>query len=164
MLSNQNLYLMKKIIFIALIALTSTMSFGQNFSELANVELKSKESCKSAESQVLTCANYLFSTPADQAELNRLNALKFIVKWMEATPDYTFDLGEKVMKLTNEDTNLFGLYMAAMSKVVLENTSGKLSNDEIYNQSEKILVNYCAVADNKIKPSKKIKQLIKEMK
>lgn len=154
---------MKKIIFIFLITLTSTMTFGQNFSELANVELKSKESCKSAESQVLTCANYLFSTPADQAELNRLNALKFIMKWMEATPDYTFDLGEKAMKLTNGETDLLSLYMAAMSKVVLENTAGKLSSDEMYNQAEKILVKYCAVADNKIKPSKKIKQLIKEM-
>lgn len=154
---------MKKIIFIALIALTSKISFAQNFSELANIELKSKESCKSAESQVLSCANYLFNTPANQAELNRLNALKFIIKWMEATPNYAFVLGEKVMKLTNEDTDLLGLYMAAMSKVVLENTGGKLSSDEIYNQSEKILVKYCAVAENKIKPSKKIKQLIKEM-
>jgi len=155
---------MKKIIFIALIALTSTMSFGQNFSELANAEFKTKESFKSAESQVLTCDNYLFSTPANQAELNRLNAMKYIMKWMEGTPDYTFDLGEKAMVLTNGETNLLSLYMAAMSKAVLDNTGGKLSSDEMYNQSEKILVNYCAVADNKIKPSKKIKQLIKEMK
>jgi hypothetical protein len=154
---------MKKIIFIALITLTSTMSFAQNFSELANSEFKSKESFKSAESQVLTCANYLFTTPTNQAELNRLNAMKYIMKWMEGTPDYTFELGEKVLKLTNEDTNLLSLYMAAMSKVVLENTAGKLNSDEIYNQSEKILVKYCAGADNKIKPSKKIKQLIKEM-
>lgn len=153
---------MKKIIFIILITLTSTMSFGQNFSELANTEFKSKESCKSAESQVLICANYLFSTPADQAELNRLNALKYIMKWMEATPDYTFDLGEKAMKLTNGETDLLSLYMAAMSKAVIENTAGKLSSDEIYTQAEKTLVNYCAIAENKIKPSKKIKQLIKE--
>jgi hypothetical protein len=153
---------MKKIIFIILISLSCTMSFAQNFSELANAELKSKESCKAAESQVLTCANYLFSTPADQAELTRLNAIKFIMKWMEGTPDYTFDLGEKAMKLTNGETDLLSLYMAAMSKAVIENTTGKLSSDEIYNQAEKTLVNYCAIADNKIKPSKKIKQLLKE--
>lgn len=153
---------MKKIVFLFLIVLTSTMSFAQNFSELANTELKSKESYKPAESQVLTCANYLFNTPADQSQLNRLNAIKFIMKWMEGTPDYTFDLGENAIKLTNGETDLLGLYMAAMSKVVLENTTGKLSSDEIYNQSEKLLVNYCAVAANKIKPSKKIKQLIKE--
>jgi hypothetical protein len=153
---------MKKIIFIALITLTTTISFAQNFSELANSEFKSKESFKSAEGQVLTCANYLFSTPANQAELNRLNAMKYIMKWMEGTPDYTFDLGEKAMKLTNGETDLLSLYMAAMSKAVIENTAGKLSSDEMYNQAEKTLVNYCAIADNKIKPSKKIKQLLKE--
>lgn len=155
---------MKKIIFIALLALSCTMSFGQNFSELAKTEFKSAESYKPAESQVLTCANYLFGSPADQAELNRLNAIQYIIKWMSGTPDYTFDLGEKAMKLTDGNSDLLGLYMAAMSKVVLENTAQKLSSDEIYTQSEKIMVNYCSITDNKMKPSKKIKQLIKEAK
>lgn len=154
---------MKKNIFIALITLTYTMSFGQNFSELANTEFKSAESYKPAESQVLTCANYLFSSPANQAELNRLNAIKYIMKWMEGTPDYTFEIGEKAMKLTDGNSDLLGLYMAAMSKVVLENTTQKLSSDEIYTQSKKIVVEYCSIADNKVKPSKKIKQLIKVM-
>lgn len=153
---------MKKIVFLFLITLTSTMCFAQNFSELAQTELKSKESYKSAESQVITCANYLFNTPANQSELNRLNAIKFIMKWMEGTPDYTFEIGEKAMKLTNGETDLLGLYIAALSKVVLENTTGKLNSDEIYNQSETLLANYCAIAENKIKSSKKIKQLIKE--
>ena len=155
---------MKKIIFIALLALSCTMSFGQNFSELAKTEFKSKESYKPAESQVLTCANYLFSSPANQAELNRLNAIQYIIKWMSGTPDYTFDLGEKAMKLTDGNSDLLGLYMAAMSKVVLENTAQKLSSDEIYTQSDKIMVKYCSITDNKMKPSKKIKQLIKEVK
>lgn len=154
---------MKKIIFIVLITLTYTMSFGQNFSELAKTEFKSKESYKPAESQVLTCANYLFNTPANEAELNRLNAIKYIFKWMSGTPVYTFDIGEKAMKLTDGNSDLLGLYMAAMSKVVLENSTQKLSSDEIYAQSEKIVVKYCSIADNKVKPSKKIKQLIKEI-
>lgn len=154
---------MKKIIFIALITLSHTMSFGQNFTELANTEFKSAESFKSAENQVIACANFLFSTPANQAELNRLKAIQYIIKWMTGTPDYTFDLGEKAMKLTDGNSDLLGLYMAAMSKVVIENTAEKLSSDEIYSQSEKILVKYCAISDNKMKPSKKIKQLIKEI-
>jgi hypothetical protein len=139
------------------------MSFGQNFGELAKTEFKSKESYKPAESQVLICANYLFGNPANQAELNRLSAIKYIFKWMEGTPDYTFDIGANAMKLTDGNSDLLGLYMAAMSKVVLENTNQKLSSDEIYSQSEKIVVKYCSIADNKVKPSKKIKQLIKEM-
>lgn len=155
---------MKKIIFIALITLTHTLSFGQNFSELASTAFKGKESYKPAEGQVLTCANYLFSNPADQAELNRLNAIKYIMKWMEGTPDYTFDLGQKAMDLTNSNTDLLSLYMAAMTKAVLENTGGKLSSEEIYSKAEKIMLSYCSNADNKMKPSKKMKQLLKEVK
>ncbi len=83
---------------------------------------------------------------------------------MSGTPDYTFDLGEKAMKLTDGNSDLLGLYIAAMSKAVLENTAQKLSSDEIYTQSGKIMVKYCSITDNKMKPSKKIKQLIKETK
>ncbi|MFK7813343.1 MAG: hypothetical protein AB8B59_12690 [Maribacter sp.] len=68
------------------------------------------------------------------------------------------------MDLTKGNSDLLGLYMAAMSKVVLENKGKKLTNDEIYSQSEELLVNYCSIADNKMKPSKKIKKIIKKSK
>ena len=155
---------MRKIIFITIIALLCNASFGQNFSELAKSEFESAESYKPAESQVLICANYLFDNPANKSELNRLNSVQYIMKWMTGTPDYTFDIGEKAMELTKGNSDLLGLYLAAMSKVVIDNKGGKLSSDDIYNGAEKILVDYCSVSDNKIKPSKKIKKLLKEAK
>ena len=116
---------MKKITFIAIITLFCNISFGQNFSELANSEFESAESYKPAESQVLLCANYLFNNPTNEAELNRLNAIQYIMKWMAGTSDYTFDIGEKAMELAKGNSDLLGLYMAAMSKVVIENNEGK---------------------------------------
>ena len=81
---------------------------------------------------------------------------------MEGTPDYTFEIGKEAMDLTKGNNDLLGLYLAAMSKVVLdEKGDEKLSNEQIYNQAEEILVNYCSDPDNKIKPSKKIKKIIK---
>jgi hypothetical protein len=155
---------MKKIIFIAIITLFTTNFFGQNFSELAKSEFVSVESYKSAENQILVCANYLFSNPANKAELNRLNSIQYIMKWMSGTPDYTFDIGEKAMILTKGKPDLLGLYMAAMSKVVIENRERTLSSDEVYNKSEKVLVNYCSISDNKMKPSKQIKKLLRKAK
>lgn len=155
---------MKKIIFIVIITLFCNTSFGQNFSELAKYEFESAASYKPAESQVLLCANYLFDNPTDKAELNRLNSIQYILKWMTGTPDYTFDIGEKAMELTKGNSDLLGLYMAAMSKVVIETNEGELTSDEIYNRAEKILVKYCSDSENKIKPSKKIKKLLKESK
>ena len=81
---------MRTITLLFIIALTSNLSIGQNFNELANKEFKSAESYKQAEKSVLMCANYLLNNPSDSAELNRLNSLKYILNWMTGTPDYTF--------------------------------------------------------------------------
>jgi len=155
---------MKKTIFTLLIFLFSLVSFGQDFSKLVDFEFESAESYKPAESQVLRCANYLLDNPTNKAKLNRLHSIQYIMKWMSGTPDYSFDIGEKAMELTKGRSDLLGLYMAAMSKIVIENNGDKLSSDEIYNRAEQILVNYCSISDNKIKPSKKIKKLLKERK
>jgi len=155
---------MKKIILIIAISFSFNTLIGQNFTELANYEFETKESYKTEENKVLMCANYLFNNPAKQAKLNRLTSIQFIMKWMTGTPDYTFGIGEKAMELTKGNSDLLGLYMAAMSKVVIENEGGKFDNDEIYNQAEEILVSYCSNSDNKMKPSKKIKKILKSRK
>ncbi|WP_248724049.1 hypothetical protein [Seonamhaeicola sp. ML3] len=139
-------------------------TFGQDFATLQNYEFKSVESYKTQESEVLKCANYLFGNPADSSELNRLISAQFIMKWMEGTPDYTFSIDQKAMELTKGSTDLLGLYLAAMSKTVLEKPDTKLSNDEIYNASENLLVTYCSNKANNIKPSKHIKKLLKSKK
>lgn len=155
---------MKKIILIITITCTFNAVIGQNFTQLANYEFESVESYKTEESKVLMCTNYLFNNPANQAELNRLISIQYIMKWMTGTPDYTFELGEKSMDLTKGNSDLLGLYMAAMTKVVLENEGEKVDNDAIYNQSESLLVEYCSNSENKMKPSKKIKKIIKRRK
>jgi hypothetical protein len=155
---------MKNIILILVFVFTFNISFGQNFKQLASYEFETEESYKTEESKVLLCANYLFNYPSNQGELNRLTSTQFILKWMMGTPDYTFDVGEKAMELTKGNSDLFGLYMAAMSKVVIENKGEELSQDEIYNRAEELLVEYCSNSENKMKPSKKIKKTIKKKK
>jgi len=54
--------------------------------------------------------------------------------------------------------------MDAMSKVVLENKYEELNNQKVYDMAEEILVNYCSNSNNKMKPSKKIKEIIKSRK
>lgn len=155
---------MKKIILIIAIAFAHHLSFCQNFNELANYEFKTVESYESEKNNVLMCANYLFNNPANQSEINRLRSIQYIMKWMEGTPDYTFEIDEKVIELTKGNPDLLGLYLAAMSKVVIENKDGELNNENIYNKAEEILVNYCSNSNNKMKPSKKIKKIIKNRK
>jgi hypothetical protein len=153
---------MKNIFSILTLALMLNISYGQNFKELANYEFKVVEDYQTEKGKVLACSNYLFDNPVNKNDLNRLVAIQYILKWMEGTPDYTFEIGEKAMSLTKGNNDLLGLYFAAMSKVVLdEKSEEKLTNDQIYNEAEAILVEYCSNANNKMNPSKKIKKIIK---
>jgi hypothetical protein len=131
---------------------------------LANYEFKTSASYETEKSKVLACANYLLNYSADKSNVNRLTGIQYILKWMEGTPEYTFEIGEKAMQLTKGSSDLLGLYFAAMSKAVLENKGLPLANDEIYKLSEAMLVAYCSNPENNIKPSKKIKKIIKNNK
>lgn len=110
---------MKNIIFIITL-FNLTISFGQNFDEIKNYEFKTIESYQTEKSKVLLYANYLFDNPANKEELNRLYAIQYIMKWMTGTPDYKFELGKREIELTKGNSDLLGLYMAAITKVVLE--------------------------------------------
>ncbi|WP_412984751.1 hypothetical protein [Pontimicrobium sp. IMCC45349] len=155
---------MKKIILIIAIICTSNLSIAQNFTQLANYEFKNVESYKTEESKVLLCANYLFNNPANVSELNRLTSVQYIMKWMMGTPDYSFEISEESLKITKGNDDLLGLYMAAMTKVVLENKGDKLDSAQIHNQAKEILIAYCSNSENKMKPSKEIKRIIKSRK
>ncbi len=155
---------MKNFFFIIILIFSFHISIGQNFKQIANYEFQTTESYSTEKPKVLACANYLFENPADKNEINRLTSIQYIIKWMTGTPDYTFDIGDEASELTKGNSDLLGLYMAAMTKVVLENNGENLTSVEIYNQSEEILVNYCSNPDNKMKPSKKIKKIIKSKK
>ncbi len=152
---------MKKVFTLLLIVICSVSSYSQAYNELGDYKFESVDSYKKAEPQVLECANFLFKTSAKKEELKRANAKKYILNWMQGTPDYTFELGNEVLELTKGNPELLGLYMAAMSKLVIENSGTPLNSSELYNLSEKLLVDYCANEENEIKPSKKIKKLIK---
>ncbi|WMI67466.1 hypothetical protein [Mangrovimonas sp. YM274] len=152
---------MKKLLLLMALVLACPFAKAQDFSKLNNYEFKTAESYQPQEDNVLLCANYLFNNPANQNEMNRKISIQFITKWMTGTPNYDFVLDENVLELTKGNDALFGLYMAAMTKVVLEHKGTTLSPDQVYQQVENILVDYCANEENNMKPSKKIKKLIK---
>lgn len=153
---------MKHFLTTVIVLTVINISFSQNFSELNNYEFPNAESYKAEENKVLLCTDYLFNNPANKAKNNRLIAIQYIIKWMSGTPDYTFEIGTKALDLTKGSTDLFGLYMAAITKVALQNTDKKLDVNQIHEQAQNILVEYCANPDNNIKPNKAIKKILKK--
>jgi hypothetical protein len=137
-----------------------TTIFAQDFSTLEKYELKSEESYVNAEPKVLECANYLFSHPTNENDLNRLYSLQFIMRWMEGAT-YMFNIDKKATDLVGNNQDLLGLYMAGMSKVVVESGTTQLSDDELFDKTATLLVAYCKNESNGVKPTKGLKKLMK---
>ncbi len=102
-----------------LLALFCYSSFAQS-PDYESIKLGNKEECTAAEPSAIQACTYIFSTPFEKNDLARLNALAFIIKWMSATPDFSFTIDETAIKSMKGNDDLVGLYLAAMTKYSLE--------------------------------------------
>lgn len=153
---------MKTTIFIIALNLLTIGAFSQDFSNLNDINFNNSEDYKNAEPKVLECSNYLLNNPIDKDELNRLNSFQYLFKWMEGTSDYTFSIGEQAMELTKGKADLLTMYFVSMTKAVLDNSKLELSDDQIQEKATEYLIEYCSNPENNLKPSKKMKKIIKK--
>lgn len=116
------------------------------------------------ESSVLECSNYLLENPVNKDVENRLTAFQFLFQWMEGTPDYTFSIGEEALDLTKGNPEMLTLYFASLAKTVLDAKGSNITEDQIQQQATEHLINYCINPDNKLKPTKGMKKIIKSKK
>ncbi|MEL6669588.1 MAG: hypothetical protein AAFP08_11510 [Bacteroidota bacterium] len=97
------------------------LSFGTVHSQTLELDinnLNSAESCAEQEQNVLLVANLILSTP--YPELDR-GLSGFVLKWMECTDRYTFEIGETEMKAIGDETGLLGVVLAAYAADAIEN-------------------------------------------
>jgi hypothetical protein len=153
---------MKKTIFILAILVTAfgANAFSQDYSKLKDISLKSKEDCTAAEDRVKECTTYILTTPMDDSNQNRMNAIAFVMRWMDATPDFTFDLDQTVAALAQTNESLLGVYMACMSKFVLENRSDSKDKGEVKYRSVLLLLDYAQNPDNKVDIEGELENLV----
>ena len=156
--------MIRKILYASLLLLVVSRVSAQNFDKNSVTKLSSQEDYKNAEPNVLKAANFLFSTPAKPETSDRLDALSFIIKWMEGTDAYTFNLGDDAMKLTKGSNALFGMYLVGLTKVFLENPEVTFEDKELHDKTVLLLATYCQKKEHGLKPSKVLKKMIKAMK
>jgi hypothetical protein len=155
---------MKIIVLITLLfAGFISTSHAQDYSKLDTIKLKDKSDFVKNENLIIECSNYLLNSPikAIDSDRNHLKALQFIMRWMEGTPDYTFNIDETIAKATKSNPALLGIYMASMSKYVLENKDNSSDDNEVMYNSYLIFIKYCEDATKYVKQNKIIKELIK---
>lgn len=148
----------KQSLLLLLFCFISLHTIGQN-----SPKFETKEDYQEAESDILELCNYLLDNPIDQDEILRLDAIRYIMIWMQGTPDYTFNITQEAMDLMgNKTEDLLTIYLAALSKTVLDDAEGNLIDAQVEEQAIDYLIIYCAKESNNVKVPKPIKNEIKK--
>lgn len=139
---------------------------AQKRPSFTSIPLTNSEDYTQAEGSALDAANYILSMPLDKENKAKSeDAVHFLLAWMKGTPDYTFPLNEPIGTISQENPALLVLFMAGMTKYVLENKGEKAheQNDISFN-GYRILADYCANPDNKVKVTGELKNLVQAKK
>ena len=152
---------MKKLIWGALFGLICNFSFAQNLPDFDAIKLEAKEDYNStANDAALQASNFLLSTPLDDKNIDRLKSIQYIIKWMTGTPDYSFTLDEQATKFAKKNDEFLGLYMAAMTKYVLENKEDSKDQNKIKLNAVKLIIAYVKDTKNNVKINSELKKAI----
>lgn len=98
----------------------ATPSFSQNFQKLKELRMIERKDYAKAEKSVTACCKYLLTSPIAQNDEKRNATANFLFRWMEGTPDYTFDMDESAASLSQINRALVPVYMAAITQYTLE--------------------------------------------
>ncbi|KAA3439554.1 hypothetical protein [Rufibacter hautae] len=152
---------MKKLLLLLVLSFSTLSVFAQEVPNYSAVSLAAKEDYAKAEGTVLKAADYLISTPFDKKNPDRLRAMQFILKWMEGTPDFTFQIDETPVKISDGNSDLLGLYLACATKYCIENRSMAKDAKAVKLNTLKTLVTYSTNPTYKVKQTGELKKVIK---
>ncbi len=153
--------LMKKFWMVWVLAVGMIPAVAQDFNRLADLEPKTAEECKAAEPDVLSVATYVLTRPVVAMSDEYRTSMRLIIAWMSNTPAYKFSIDATIAKLAKDNEELFGLYMASMTKTVLENPAIASDAESWKLASYKTLLDFCAQPANNIKMTKHLSKAIK---
>lgn len=153
---------MRKTLLVLIFGMIAFTGFSQSLPDFDAIPLEKKEDFNStANDAALQAAKFLFSTPVEKDNLDRLRCTQYVIKWMSGSPDYHFVLDEKAVRFAKKNTDLLALYMAAMTKFVLENKSDAEDQDKIKLHAVKMIVDYAKDEKNNVKLNAELKKAIK---
>jgi len=134
---------------------------AQDYSELDKILLRNKADCASNEGLVLECSNYLLESSIDaiESDQNHMKALQFVMRWMEATPDYSFVLDESMELASGPNPSLLGILLSSMAKYALENKTDDA--DDVKFNAFMTFIGYCEDPAHNVDQTREIKELIK---
>ena len=90
---------MKKFIFISVLSLIASVTYGQSFQVPKNYVLVKAEDYKPYEKDIVKCIDWLNTTPPNTETDTRQEAWIFIMKWIEGSPTVMVYVNNKIETL-----------------------------------------------------------------
>lgn len=128
------------------------------------IKLEAKEDYKLAEPTVIKACNYLFTSKYDKEDLERLYAIQFMMRWMNGTPDFNFQLDEKFTKPFLHETDLLGLYMSALAKYAIEHKEQAKDSKKLSLNAVRMVIEYSNKTSNNLKQTGELKKMATALK
>lgn len=115
---------MKEILFGILTLFLVSNIQAQDFEDLYNrlIKFESFEQYNEVDPEILEVSNYLLSNPIQRKNPSKsyFFAVKSLLKWCNHTSDYAILIFGKVIESCDSDNLMKNMYMAAMTKYLLE--------------------------------------------
>lgn len=147
-----------RILLVTIIVCLPFRLVAQDYSTLKDIQLTDSKSCLEAQNKVVECCNYLLNSPCVD-NITDLDATRFIMSWMDATPDFSFSFENGFFVSMKNDLNLTGRYLASMAKTAIESNI-KQNTVELQLQAITKVLEYAELPIHKVKITKKLKKYI----
>lgn len=153
-----------KSLFLLLSLTVSFCVFAQDYSGLKDIPLKEKADYKAAEPLVKECADFVLTHSVYYTNPQGLNAVQFVYRWMEGTPDYMFSLDDSLLKVWEQDKYIVGVYICCMVKYCLENPDKAKDAKDVELNATIIFLDYAERPDSGVKMTGALKKVMKARK
>lgn len=117
---------MKTIIFAILFIITSSIEiYAQEYNVPKDYKFENKEAYKGYEHQVRETIDWLLESPLGKDAGKRRDAQKFLMSWIEGTPDVTVALDPHVVNFIGVNPEMLMPFLSGWVKYSLDNNYSK---------------------------------------
>jgi hypothetical protein len=150
-----------KLPFIIFLLFSLTIFSQNEFNRLIQKHpLHTKKQCRNAKSIVLSLSNYLIDNPIDKKISKRINAEKYIQRWIVQTPDYNIEIPQEIQKITKDKKALRTVHKAFLVKYVLTHNNTDTKNKKVRRTVLLSFLKYIENSNNNVIITKDIKHYI----
>jgi hypothetical protein len=150
---------MKKLMFLLLLTYTFVQTHAQKVPDYSSVENgTSEQKIARANEAALQAATYLLSVPPDTNNKDVKDAMQYLVLWMTATQDYSFEIGNAEAQLYGHSPALLSILFAAMTEYEMKNPANKDDKQKVRLYAVKRLIKYSQNPSNKVEMPEELKK------